>query len=299
LILKPSNQTDWSNLMILRKFWLVLSIFFLTGCQSMSGFGNVVHGSGTIALENRPVHQFNQVSICCGMQLVLTQGDVDFLEIEAEDNMLPEIISNITEGKLTIQYKDMNGSTVYQPTLPIRIRITTRLIQSLEISGGGSLETTSMATQNLKLILSGGSSAHFDSINAVDFTLRMSGGSNFSTGELQVTKLDFLSKGGSSANIDLLTADMLALDSRSGGKYVISGQVRSQSIELDEGGEYQAGNLKSESIIINMAGGGQATIWATNSLDATLDGGAQVSYYGTPQITQTLSGGSELLTLVR
>jgi len=285
--------------MILRKFWLVLFIFFATGCQGMTGFGNVVHGSGTIASENRPVNQFNQVSICCGMQLVLTQGDVDVLEIEAEDNLLPEIISNVIEGKLTIQYKDMNGSTEYQPTRPIRIRITTRLIQSLEISGGGSLESTSLETKNLKLVLSGGSTAYFDSMDATEFTLRLSGGSNFSTGELQATKVDFLSKGGSSANIDLLTADMLALDSRSGGKYLISGQVRSQSIELDEGGEYNAGNLESESIIINMTGGGQATIWATNNLDAALDGGAQVSYYGTPQITQTLSGGSELLALVK
>jgi Putative auto-transporter adhesin, head GIN domain len=285
--------------MIIKKIWLVAFIFLATGCQNGSGLGNVVKGSGTIASENLLVNQFNQVSVCCGMQLYLTQGEVSVFEIEAEDNILPEITNTVTEGKLSIQYKDMNGSTEYQPTLPIRIRITTPFIQSLEISGGGNFETTLLTTKNLNLTLSGGSTAHFDSLNTGDLTLKMSGGSNLSIGEFKGTDLDFLSKGGSTANIDNLTADSLVLDSRSGGKYAISGQVRSQSVELEENGDYQAGNLQSRKIVINMTGGGRATIWATDSLEVTLDGGVQVMYYGTPQITQTLNGGSELLPLVK
>ena len=276
---------------------IVPLILLSMACLAVSGLGKVVRGSGKVASETRPVSGFDQISACCGMQLILTQGEIESLEIEADDNLLPEIVSTVSGGKLTIRFKDTNGGTQYRPTQPIRLTVSAIHIRDLEISGGGSLEAAKIDTNRLDIDLSGGSQARTGSITADTVGVIVSGGGDFSVEDLQLSHLDIDLSGGSTASIQALVGDSLKLGSSGGGKITLAGSVAEQDVSFSGGTEYKAGDLESERIQIAMSGGGEATLWVKDALQADLSGGARVEYYGRPLITEQISGGSDLQSL--
>ncbi len=281
-----------------RSIFVIVPVIFLSmACLAVSGLGRVVRGSGKVASETRPVSDFDQVSACCGMQLVLTQGETESLEIEAEDNLLPEIVSTVETGKLTIRFKDTNGGTQYRPTQPIRLKVSAIHVRGLEVSGGGSAEASKLDTDRLEIGLSGGSQVRTGSITADTLQVSASGGGDFSAQDLRLSHLGIDLSGGGTASIQALQGDTLKLGSSGGGEITIAGSVAQQDIDFSGGTEYKAGDLESQRITIVMSGGGQATLWVKDALQADLSGGARVKYYGRPLHTEQVSGGSELQSL--
>ena len=281
------------------KRWIITiipAILLSSACLVVSGLGKVVRGSGHITSETRTASGFDRVSVCCGMQLMLTQGETETLEIEADDNLLPEIVTEVQAGELTIRYLDTNGQTQYLPSQPVRVRVSAIDIHGLDISGGGSLEAEKIETGDLDIVLSGGSRAKTGTITADRLKVEVSGGGDFSAQDLQLTALDLDLSGGSAATVDTMKAESFKLGSSGGGEITAAGSVTTQDIQLSGGSSFEAGDLKSDTVRINMSGGGEAFLWANQALDADLSGGAQVDYYGRPLITEELSGGSKLVS---
>ena len=263
-------------------------------CSATIGGGNQVRGSGNIQTESRSVSDFDEIDVCCGMQLELTQGSAENLDIEADDNILPEIVSTVSGGKLTVRYKNELGTARYRPSQVIRVQVSVIEIRAVTISGGGRLETEAIETDRLSIELSGGSQGKTGMIRSDELIVNLSGGSKLTASQLLVGKLSQDLSGGSEAEVDDFQGESLSLEASGGGESHIVGQVKDQSIHLSGGSSLRAEDLQSERAVINMSGGGKATLWATETLDAELSGGAQVDYYGSPVINQRLSGGSEL-----
>jgi hypothetical protein len=240
---------------MMRKISIPMFVFFavmISGCASRT-----VHGSGNVTSETRSVRNFERVDICCGMELYLEQGKAERLEIEAEDNILEEIVSDVVAGTLKIEYKNQYPDTAYFPSRPIRVYLSVVDIERIEISGGGELSADSLESERLQINLSGGSDAQ----------------------------------------IDDLVADSLDVDVSGGGDVEIAGQVGEQYINASGGSSYDAEDLHSEKTTLNLSGGGQARLWVQNTLNVDASGGSQVRYYGSPSVNSDASGGSEIRSL--
>ena len=278
-------------------FVIVAVILVSSACVVSTSLGKTVRGSGQVTSETRPVSGFDQIDICCGMQLMLTQGDMESLEVEADDNLLPEIVTEVRAGTLVIHYRDSNGSTQYLPSQPVRVQVGALQINKLVVSGGGGLEAGPLQADRLAMDLSGGSRARMDTITADNLNVVVSGGGNLSLQDAQLTALDLDLSGGSAASVDMLQAESLKLESSGGGEISIAGSAPRQDVSLSGGSSYQAGDLESDSVTIQMSGGGEVSLWVKEMLEADLSGGAHVDYYGRPRITEQLSGGSKLVSL--
>jgi hypothetical protein len=282
------------------KRWLfvfIAVIFVSSACVVSSGLGRTVRGSGQVASETRAVSGFDEIDVCCGMQLLLTQGDAESLEVDADDNLLPEIVTEVRAGELVIHYRDSNGQTQYLPSQPVRVHVSAIQINKLVVSGGGGLEAGSLQADSLAMDLSGGSRARVEAVSADDLNVEVSGGGNLSVQDAQLIAMGLDLSGGSAASVDLLQAERLKLESSGGGAISIAGSAPRQDVSLSGGSSYQAGDLESENVKIQMSGGGNASLWVKETLEADLSGGARVEYYGRPRITEQLSGGSKLVAL--
>jgi len=191
------------------------------------------------------------------MELYLEQGKSESLEIEAEDNILAEITSQVVAGTLRIEYKEQYPDTAYLPTRPIRVYLTMVDIEGIEISGGGELSADSLKSDSLHLRLSGGSDAQIDDLKAGTLTVDVSGG----------------------------------------GDIEVAGQVAEQFVDASGGSSYDAENLESDDTTLTLSGGGDARIWVQDTLWVDASGGSQVRYYGSPKVQSDVSGGSELKSL--
>jgi hypothetical protein len=281
--------------MIRPSIWLytfVPAILFVSACGLVTG--NVVRGSGRVVSETRAASGFDEIEVCCGMQLILSQGQSESLEIEAEDNVLPEIVSDVFGRKLTVHFDNPNGTKNFRLTRPIRVMVSAIDLRGLIVTGGGSLEVGPFESDQLDLELSGGSRAELQSMAAELLEIGISGGGRFSAQELRVNELTLDLSGGSNVLIQDLQGESLILEASGGGIVEIAGSVTGQLASLSGGADYQAGDLESQETEIRMSGGGQATVWVHESLDADLGGGARLDYFGAPQVTQELSGGSRI-----
>jgi hypothetical protein len=207
-------------------------------------------GSGQVITEARPVRDFTAVSFDSQGELTIQQGEIESLKIEAETNVLPEILAEVRNGTLHIGYTDPNGWWNVRPTRPIRFTLTVKDLDDLTLAGAGSVVVKELRTDQLQTVLSGAGSLSLEDLEAQDVRVRLSG-----AGSVEAS--------GTATQVDARVTGL---------------------------GSYKGGDLQTESADVTLSGTGSAVVWATKFLNAHISGLGSVQYYGDPKVTQTVSG---------
>jgi len=113
--------------------------------------GAVSTGSGEVRTESRQVSGFTAVELQGFGDMAIEQTGTESLTIEAEDNILPKLTSDVSGGTLRLGIKP---NTSLQTTKPIKYRLTVKDLTGVSISGSGSASapkiTTSRFTAQVK-----------------------------------------------------------------------------------------------------------------------------------------------------
>lgn len=127
---------------------LVISLLISIGC------GDNIQGNGNMSTESRQVSKFHSVRLTGPMNVQLIQGADNALEIEAEENIIPYIETNVDEGKLTIKYTD--GVHINNRE-DITVRVTLPQLQGADITGSGDItsETKLTGSDEIELAITG------------------------------------------------------------------------------------------------------------------------------------------------
>lgn len=263
------------------KKWTFLALVGIVVTLLLSACGlSVMRGSGNVISETRAVNDFEQVEVCCGMKLVLTQGADIQLKLEADDNILPEIETIVRSGALSVHFRSNPGSFNFRLSRPVTVYLQMPTIHGVTISGGGSLEVDNLETDRIALEFSGGSQGLIKN--------------------LQVETVDLLTSGGGQTTIDRIAAATFDLEVSGGGRVTVNGgTVANQRVTASGGSHYDAAAAKSETTTLEISGGGEASVWVTEALRVRASGGSQVEYTGNPSLDQQLSGGSQLRAVNR
>lgn len=129
---------------------LTVFALLLSGCNG--GFGGVVTGSGNVKTESRNVSGFQAVSLSGVGNLTIDENGTESLTVEAEDNLLPYIQTEVQGNRLVIGSKD---NTSLNPTKPINYRLTVKDLNSIDLSGAGKITGADINTPKLTVNVSG------------------------------------------------------------------------------------------------------------------------------------------------
>lgn len=152
--------------------WANPSIFsFIENGQS---FGPGVRGSGNVITETREVSGFNSINAGYPAKVLITQGDTESVKIEADDNLLPSIQTEVKNGVLEIFCKKINGKYV-NPTKPVVITITAKDLTKVDFSSAGELTINGLKTDNLDVGLSGAGNLQLNDIKIKNLSANLSG----------------------------------------------------------------------------------------------------------------------------
>jgi len=218
----------------------------------------IVRGSGDVITVKREVSNFDQVALSGMGTLYISLGEEESLKVEAEDNLLPYIETQVQGGRLNIGIKDARWNIAVQPTQPIRYYLTVKDLSVLELSGAGNIEVT----------------------------------------EIETPVMHITASGAGNIEIERLTADSLVTDvSGAGSCRIHAGEVQDQDLSISGAGGYRAENVKSQKVAIEISGMGGAKVWAENSLRVDISGAGSVNYYGQPHISQEISGVGNIQSL--
>ena len=181
---------------------LIAVLIAVAACQASPI--NVLTGSGTVRSESRPVSAFDEVELAGIGALTITQGQRESLTVEAEDNLLPTIRSEVRGRRLVIELD--GGRTVHlRPTKPIKYTVTVRDLTAVKLSGAGTVTIPSLTTATLDLRMSGAGDVALDGLTAGELTLSLSGLGD-ATVSGTVTRQEVTMSGAGSYRADRLTS---------------------------------------------------------------------------------------------
>jgi hypothetical protein len=149
---------------------LLLSAAALTGCINISDW-HTVQGSGRSLAETREVSQFDRVSVSGAGELTIEQGDQESLTIEADDNLLPFIRSDVNGRHLSICARDVN----LHPTQTIRYQLRLRDLTELHLSGSVRAQAGTLRTKRLVLAISGSGNIAITDLDSPALSVQISG----------------------------------------------------------------------------------------------------------------------------
>jgi hypothetical protein len=151
-------------------FVILLSVI-ANGCL----FGPSVSGSGHVTSETRNMSGFSNVSLEGSGRLVIAQGGVESLTVTADDNLMPYIQTEVRGGTLVLGQK--NGVSL-SPSTDIVFKVTTRKLDTLDISGSGVAEAKGLQSAKMKIDVSGSGEISADGA-ADDLDIDISGSGRF------------------------------------------------------------------------------------------------------------------------
>lgn len=119
------------NLLI---FMALVAVFVLgnRACDGFHfGFGGIT-GEGPVQTETRTANGFHAIDLEIGGDVEVTVGDNYFVEISAQQNLLPVLKTSVENGALRIYCDDNINSKE-----PIKIRVTAPAFDQFSIGGSG------------------------------------------------------------------------------------------------------------------------------------------------------------------
>jgi Putative auto-transporter adhesin, head GIN domain len=221
----------------------------VAGCSTtwtINGGGNMVRGSGRVVQESRPIQGVRAIEVSGSGRLEYVLDVAESLTVEAEDNILPLLSSEVRDGTLVLGPKPntsmtTNKGVTYRVALP-------QALESLKMWG-----STSARISELK---GGGKTT---------FTLQES------------SKAIVASFDGDSVEADLHGSSQLTIE---------SGQARDQIVKVFDSSTYTADGFKTPSGTITASNSGSAVVNVTGALNATAVNSGSVRYAGSPTVSR-------------
>jgi hypothetical protein len=124
---------------------LLALLVFVTACS-------VTKGSGKVVSQTREVSGFTNVELSGSGELTIDKTGAESLTISAEDNLLPQLTSDVSGGTLILGTK---ARTTIVPSRPITYMLTVKDLTGIAVSGSGSVRMSNMMANSFTTKISG------------------------------------------------------------------------------------------------------------------------------------------------
>ncbi|MCK0190401.1 head GIN domain-containing protein [Arenibacter sp. F20364] len=219
---------------------LILAILF-SSCGFDINIGNGKKGNGIVDEEKRTItSNFTAVTASEGLDVFVTQGNDFEIVVEADENIIDLIATDIKNGTLRIHAIENIGRATK------KIYVTLPVITVLETSSGANLSTqNAIEAQNIELSASSGSNLEIEELKAGNVSTDSSSGAHIQVaGEAEILNSNASSGSGIKAE-NLSTAKCNA--SASSGAGITVNVSESLIAKASSGGDIRyTGNAKVE-----------------------------------------------------
>ena len=142
--------------------------------NSAAFFGPSESGSGNVKSQTREVSDFHAIEVDYPAQLTITQGKAASVKVEAEDNLLPGLITQVKDGRLNMSYKPKDGKYV-NATKIVKITIVVKNLDNIHFSSAGELTVNGLKTDALDFSLNGAGKVTLNEVTIKDLKMDLSG----------------------------------------------------------------------------------------------------------------------------
>lgn len=134
-------------------------------------------GSGKVITQSRKVSSFDSIEVSYPAQVFVSQGSSESVKIEADDNVLPGLKTEVRGDTLEIFYRVEGGKHV-RPTKPVKITIVVKDLKAVNFDGAGELTIDGLETAELNISASGAGNLELNELAVQNLSVSLSGAGN-------------------------------------------------------------------------------------------------------------------------
>ena len=239
------------------------------------GDRKTVRGSGNVVEETRAVSGVTGVNLATIGHLTIEVGDTESLRIEAEDNLMEYLETEVRNGSLKIKIQD---NLKLNTTRPIRYYLTVTGLDTIVLSSVGDIEAPDLKAGRFSITIASTGNLEMGDLEADTLTVRISSSGDVTMGVLNANALEV--NIGSTGDLD-----------------IAGGEVKTQSITISSSGKYTAQDLASDEAEVRLNSNGSATIWVHNHLKAKLNSSGDLRYRGNPTVDATTNSSGDVIQI--
>ncbi len=189
---------------------LILNLIMLTAANSNA---QQITGDGNVVKETRSISSFSEILTEGVVNVYLSQGSTESVVVEADNNLIPYIITKSDGDKLIIRTKD---DLEIDKSTKMNVYVTLKNITRLENNNVGKLETVNqLRLSSLKINNNSVGSTKLD-LKCNDLNVDFNSVGNLTlTGE--ITKISIEHNGVGNVNAEELSADIVKIDNNGVG----------------------------------------------------------------------------------
>ena len=218
------------------KHKLLLTLLSLPLLFTSCIFSPTMKGNGNVVKEERELDAFDEIKASRGINLYLTQGEARALVIEADENLVDVIETEVVGDELIIR-----STANVKNAKSFKVYVTAPEFEAIKATAGCNIYSENeLSTDELELKASAGSNIKLE-INATTVNASSSAGSNI---KLEGLAEDFYGQASSGSNIKAedLKAKKAEVKVSSGANIWIRSDKRLEAHASSGGNIFYAGN---------------------------------------------------------
>jgi hypothetical protein len=193
--------------------------------------------------QTRQITGFHGVSVTSGIDLYLTQKNVEEVTVEAESEDINKIITEVEGGVLKIYVKEKSWFNMNWKSKPRKIYVSFKTLDKIDASAGSDV---------------------------------------VSEGRLKLSELKVDASSGSDVRLEL-EATQLNVGSSSGSDISLKGNTNNLQVDASSGSDIDASELQSKNCNASVSSGSDIKVNVTEKLDASASSGGDITYTGNPK----------------
>ncbi len=147
----------------MKKIWSLFKIFLIVAISvsyTPYTFADKVDGNSYVIREERQIKYFNGINVSAGIDVIITHGNEEYIKIEADENLLKYLITEVRGSTLKIFWKPNISIGKYKKVV---VYITCSNLYNIKASSGSNIFSKD-TLEAPKINISTSSSAYVDII---------------------------------------------------------------------------------------------------------------------------------------
>lgn len=171
----------------------ILTLLIVSANLNAQVFTKNIKGNGKKITENRSVSDYDKISVAGSFDVKLAKGKEGAISINADENLMEYIETEVKDGHLKIQPK--KGYQI-SSTKTISITVPFDIVDAISLAGSGNLSSTDMLNvTDLKLSLAGSGGMNLP-VSVKNLSSHIAGSGNIKlSGNTEVLKCEIAGSG--------------------------------------------------------------------------------------------------------
>ena len=237
----------------MRKFYLIVICIAMLAASCNYVFKKTIEGNGHLVSQSRNVSTTDKIKSMGDFNIDIVQGSPSAVKVEADENLMPYILTENKEGKLIIRTKE--GYNLSSDN-KVKITVTTNRLEEVEVDGSGDVNGNGKFTgsDHLKISVAGSGNITLD-FNTPEVESNIAGTGNITlSGETKNSKIEIAGVGNYKAE-----------------------NLMSENVDVHIAGSGNARVYAENSLTIDIAGSGDVFYKGNASVKQSVAGSGKIS----------------------